>query len=298
MSYHVDVLKMGQCQVRGPEVYWMDRWDAWEELYFYMVLIRGEGKVAVINTGPPPDLTALNARWTAAFGPRGALVRRESESPEMALGRMGVTPADVDLVLITPLQAYAVGNIPLFHNATVCISRRGWIEDFHAPLYEMHVPRKLRIPDDVLAYLTLEAPERVRLLEDEDEILPGLQAFWVGTHHRSSMAYAIETSEGQVVVTDCCFKYGNIEGNHPLGIMESLPECMAAYRRIREEADIVIPLYDPEVLERFPEGQVACSPGRAHRSFAWRSSSPAWGISFFPRWGNASFRCCGGWAWR
>jgi hypothetical protein len=28
------VLKMGQSPVRGPEVYWMDRWDAWEELHF------------------------------------------------------------------------------------------------------------------------------------------------------------------------------------------------------------------------------------------------------------------------
>lgn len=257
MNYRVDVLKMGQCQVRGPEVYWMDRWDDWEELYFYMVLVRGGGKVAVINTGPPQDLSALNARWTSAFGPRGALVRRADESPEMALGRHGVTPADVDSVLITPLQAYAVANIPMFRNARVCVSRRGWIEDFQAPLYEMHVPRKLRIPDDVLAYLTIEAPERLHLLEDEEEILPGLEAIWVGAHHRSSVAYLIDTEKGRVAVTDCCFKYGNIEGNHPLGIMESFQECLAAYERLRQEADIIIPLYDPEVLQRFPEGQVA-----------------------------------------
>lgn len=257
MNYRVDVLKMGQCQVRGPEVYWMDRWDDWEELAFYVVLIRGGGKTLIINTGPPPDLSALNARWTGAFGPRGALLRRSDEFPEMQLGRHAVTPGDVDYVLITPLQAYAMGNIPLFRNAQVCLSRRGWIEDFHAPAYEMHVPRKLRIPDDALAYLTIEASEKLHLLEDEEEILPGLEAFWVGTHHRSSMAYAIDTEKGRVVVTDCCFKYGNIENNHPLGIMESLPECMAAYARIRSEADIVIPLYDPEVLARFPEGRVA-----------------------------------------
>jgi glyoxylase-like metal-dependent hydrolase (beta-lactamase superfamily II) len=257
MRYQIDVLKMGQCQVRGPEVYWMDHWDEWEELCFYMVLVRGEGTVAVINTGPPRDLGALNARWRAAFGERGALVRRDDELPEAALLRMGVKPADVVLVLITPLQAYAVGNIPLFRNARVCISRRGWIEDFHAPSYEMDVPRKLRIPDDVLAYLTLEAPEKVRLLEDEEEVLPGLQALWVGTHHRSSMAYLIETAAGRVAVTDCCFKYGNIENMHPLGIMESLPECLAAYQRIRREADLIIPLYDPEVLRRFPQGKVA-----------------------------------------
>lgn len=258
MPYSVQVLKMGQCQVRGPEVYWMDRWEDWEELYFYMVLVRGEGKVAIINTGPPRDLTALNARWTSAFGARGALVRREDEEPEMALGRLDIVPADVDLVLVTPLQAYALGNIPLFRNAQVCLSRRGWIEDFHAPPYEMHVPRKLRIPDDVLSYLTLEAPDKLRLLEDEEEILPGLRAVWVGTHHRSSMAFFIDTeSVGRVAVTDCCFKYGNIEKMHPLGIMESLPECMAAYRLIRNEADVVVPLYDPEVLKRFPDGKIS-----------------------------------------
>ncbi len=256
MPYKVQILKMGQCQVRGPEVYWMDRWDDWEELYFYMVVIRGEGKLAVINTGPPRELTALNARWTAAFGARGALVRAESEFPETALGRHDLVAAEADLVLITPLQAYAMGNIPLFRNARICISRRGWIEDFHAPDYEMHVPRKLRIPDDALIYLTVESPEKLWLLEDEEEILPGLNAFWVGTHHRSSMAYLVETGAGRVAITDCCFKYGNIENMHPLGIMESLAECMAAYRRIRAEADIVIPLYDPEVLERFPDGRV------------------------------------------
>ena len=113
MPYTVQILKMGQCQVRGPEVYWMDRWDDWEDLYFYMVVVRGEGKVIVINTGPPKDLTSLNARWTSAFGARGALVRREEESPEMALGRLDIVPGDVDFVLITPLQAYAVGNILL-----------------------------------------------------------------------------------------------------------------------------------------------------------------------------------------
>jgi glyoxylase-like metal-dependent hydrolase (beta-lactamase superfamily II) len=235
----------------------MDHWDDWEDLYFYMVLVRGEDRVIVINTGPPQDLTALNARWTATFGARGALVRQPEETPEAALGRFGVKPEDVNLVLVTPLQAYAVGNIPLFPNALVGISRRGWIEDFHAPNYKMHVPRQLRIPDDVVAYLTVQAPERVHLLDDDEVVLPGLYAFWVGAHHRSSMAYLIETAAGRVAVTDCCFKYGNIERMHPLGIMESLPECMAAYERIRKEADIVVPLYDPEVLQRYPNGRVA-----------------------------------------
>ena len=93
MSYEVRVLKMGQCDVRGPEVFWMDRWDDWETLYFWMVVIRGNGKTAIINTGPPADLSALNARWSGAFGERGKLAtRNENERPVAALKSIGIEP--------------------------------------------------------------------------------------------------------------------------------------------------------------------------------------------------------------
>jgi glyoxylase-like metal-dependent hydrolase (beta-lactamase superfamily II) len=215
-----------------------------------MVVIRGGGKTVIINTGPPADLTALNEAWSNAIDSRSQMVRQESERPTIALAGIGITPADVDYVLITPLQAYATGNIPLFTNATICISRRGWIEDFHAPSYEMHIPRKLRIPDDVLSYLDIQAPEKLRLLDDEDEILPGIGAFWTGVHHRSSMAFVIESAPGKVIASDCFFKYRNIEEKIPLGIMESLEECVRAHARIRKESDFLLPLYDPLVPKR------------------------------------------------
>jgi glyoxylase-like metal-dependent hydrolase (beta-lactamase superfamily II) len=250
MQYDVQVLKMGQCQVPGPEVYWMSHWDTWESLHFWMVVIRGGGKNIIINTGPPADLTALNAAWKEAIDERSQMVRQESDRPAAALARIGLTPGDIDYVLVTPLQAYATGNIPLFTKAQICVSRRGWIEDFHAPKYHMHIPRKLRIPDDVVQYLEITAPDRLRLLEDEEEVLPGIRAFWTGVHHRSSMAYVIDTPKGKLLASDCFFKYNNVEKLIPLGIMESLEECNRAYARITKEADVLLPLYDPLVPER------------------------------------------------
>lgn len=257
MKYRVRVLKMGQCDVPGPEVYWMSHWGTWETLYFYMVLIRGEGKTLVINTGPPADLEVLNVFWRAAMGERGQMIRRDEERPENALRSAGVAPEEVDHVLITPLQAYATANIPLFRNAQICISRRGWIEDFHAPKYPIHQARKLRLPDDVLIHLTVAVPDRLRLLDDEEEILPGVRVFWAGVHHRSSVAYCIDTAKGTVIVSDCFFKYPNIEENKPLGILESMEECYSTYGRIRREGDVLVPLYDPAVLERYPQGEIA-----------------------------------------
>jgi glyoxylase-like metal-dependent hydrolase (beta-lactamase superfamily II) len=250
MEYEVQVLKMGECQVPGPEVYWMSNWDSWETLNFWMVVIRGGNKNIIINTGPPKDLTALNAAWKAAIDERSQMIRLEEHRPENALAKIGLKPGDIDYVLITPLQAYATGNIPLFTNARICLSKRGWIEDFHAPKYHMHIPRKLRIPDDVLHYLEIDAPDRLRLLEDEDEVLPGIHAFWTGVHHRSSMAYSINTRQGKIIASDAFFKYRNVENMVPLGIMESLEECMRAYERISKEAGILLPLYDPLVPER------------------------------------------------
>ncbi len=257
MTFEVQLLKMGQCDVMGPEVYWMSHWNDWVQLYFWMAVIRGNGKTAIINTGPPADLTELNQRWSSGFGERGKLLREESERPLNALAALGINASDVDYVLITPLQIYATANIQLFPNAEVCISKRGWIEDFHAEKFPMHVPQNLRISEETLRYLMFEGHEKVRLLEDEDEIMPGLSCFWTGVHHRSSVCYVIETAKGRVGISDCLFKYGNLEDGEPLGIQESLEEYHKACTRIKREVEIFIPLYEPDVLERFPGGKIA-----------------------------------------
>lgn len=257
MAFTVRVLKMGQCDVPGPEVFWMSHWDKWYTLNFYMVVIQGGGKTAIINTGPPADLTSLNEVWKHFAGERCQMVRQESERPANALASIGISPEQVDYVLVTPLQAYATANIPLFRNARICLSRRGWIEDYHAPKWPMHIPRELRIPDAVLTYLQFESPDKLRLLNDEDEVMPGLRAWWAGVHHRSSMAYAVDTAKGTVIATDAVFKYGNVEEPHPLGIMESMEECFATYARLSRDASVVLPLYDPEVFDRFPGGHIA-----------------------------------------
>lgn len=257
MTFELQLLKMGQCEVMGPEVYWMSHWNDWVQLYFWMAVIRGNGKTVIINSGPPADLTELNERWSSGFGERGKLVREQNERPLNALAALGIAPEDVDYVLITPLQIYATANIQLFPNAEVCISKRGWIEDFHAEKFPMHVPRNLRISDETLRYLMFEGHEKVRLLEDEDRIMPGLDCFWVGVHHRSSVCYVVETAKGRVGISDCLFKFGNLEEGEPLGIQESLEEYHQACKRIKRETEIFIPLYEPDVLKRFPKGKVA-----------------------------------------
>ena len=184
-------------------------------------------------------------------------MRTEEQRPQNILRSQGLTPADIDTVIVTPLQAYATANIHLFRNAQICISRKGWIEDFQAPYYHLHVPRRLRIPPEVNNYLQNDGWDKLRLLAEEEQIFDRLRVFWAGVHHRSSLAVCIETSQGTAVLTDCFFKYGNIERGHYLGVMESMMEADASWARIRREGKIAASIYDPEVFARYPGGVLA-----------------------------------------
>jgi glyoxylase-like metal-dependent hydrolase (beta-lactamase superfamily II) len=258
MKYSIQAFNGGTFWVPGPEVYWMEAWNTREEMNALIYLVRGGGHNILINTGPPQDPTVINKAWLAFFGYLEAqIVRSEEQLPQNILRSQGLTPDDISTVIVTPLQAYATANIAMFRNATIAISRRGWIEDFQAPYYHLHVPRHLRIPPDVNHYLQNEGWEKLRLLADEDEVLPGIRVFWAGVHHRSSMAVCIDTERGTVIVTDSFFKYGNIEAGRYLGVMESMMEADATWARIRREADIFASIYDPEVFRRYPGGVIA-----------------------------------------
>jgi len=225
-------------------------------LYFYMIVIRGLGKTLIVNPGLPDDLSEMNRVWTELAGERCRVRRTEDERAEAALESNGIAPGSVDFILLTPFKLYAVGNLDLFPRATVCLSQRGWTEQYLARRYPRPEPDPLAVPEPIFDRLQQGVPNPMRLLRDEDEILPGVRAFHVGVRDHSSMAYVVNTSRGAVVMSDCCFKYENIDQPQPTGIAESLEGCLNAYARMRAQGDVVVPLYDPALLERFPDGRI------------------------------------------
>lgn len=226
------------------------------ELYYYLVLIRNSKTTILMNTGMPEDFSAFES-FIKEWHPSCRLFRKDDERPAQALALAGVEPEQVDTVILTPLTVYTTGNVSQFSRATFAVSRKGWI-DFWAP--DTHAPR---LPPDIgmarasREYLAGEAFNRVRLLDDEDAICPGVRCFWTGGHHMSSVAVAVDTAKGTVIAGDCFFTYDNLDRNVPIGWAENMHEIYTAYARIREEADIALPLYDPQVLSRFPDGVIA-----------------------------------------
>ncbi len=255
MKYGLRMLPVGTSEIPGPELFWMSEWESWFPLLFQVGLIQGPGVVALVNTGPAADLEPMNRGWAAFLGERAAMRREPGQFIVDHLATLGVQPSDVTHVILTPLQLYSVSNVLSFPNAQICIARRGWIH-FHTTHAHPHDNRDTSLPPEIVTALVTDAWPRVRLLDDEEEIVPGIRTWWSGGHHRASLAVEVDTPNGTAVLSDSFFYLENVENNHPIGISENMYECLAAHERARL-SDIILPLYDPKNLERFPGGVVA-----------------------------------------
>jgi hypothetical protein len=142
-----------------------------------------------------------------------------------------------------------------YERARICVSKRGWLF-FHETHEHPHDVRWATFSKEVLHHLVIDAWDRMRLLEDEDQLAPGLRTWWAGTHHRATMAVEIETDHGLAIASDAFFYLENVTENRPLGIGESIAEGLMCYERVRASAAHILPLTDP----RLP---VLC-PGTAH----------------------------------
>ncbi len=254
----IDALRLGGwAYAPGFEIYWMNARAPAEPLALVSLVIRTGEHIVLVNCGPDPVQLPPKPVGNPFETKQHVLEVELEEHLETALDTLGITPEQVTHVICTPFQTYSLGNLLKLKNAEICLSRTGWI-DFHAPRWKQHPHDKqwACIPEEVLVGLVTHAWPRVRLVDDE-HIVPGIEAFWTGVHHRASLAVKIQSSKGVVIAGDAFMRIENITRRHLIGINESIEEALIAYDRIAGEADIIVPLYDPGVWDRHPGGRIA-----------------------------------------
>ncbi len=259
-AYSVRVLSVGESKIDGPDVFWRQRQGEVLPLAFNVTLIRGEGIVALVNTSPPEDDAEVRAGFPRMRylhdAPAGDLVRGPAQRIDGALASAGLTVDDVTHVLLTPLELYTTGTLGRFRRATICLAKRGWIH-FHTTHEHFHDARWRSFPRAVLVDLVTDSWDRVRLLEDEDEVVPGLRTWWSGAHHRESIVVEVDTAVGTVAISDSFFYYENVEDGQLLGLCENMYEALECNARVLRTARHIVPIHDPKVFERYPDGVIA-----------------------------------------
>jgi glyoxylase-like metal-dependent hydrolase (beta-lactamase superfamily II) len=241
--YKIYALKTGSCNVRADVAFHGGSTDKVYPFFLYIWLIEGAEKPILVDTGPR-DIEGFN-RATAEYIP-GGIVQNPGEDTVSLLKSKGLLPEDIGYVILTHFHPDHCSNLYLFPQAQILFTKKVFCE---------HFPDKL--PVEVVEHIKRNWERSTRLVDDNEEVLPGLKLFWVGGHSPCSQAILVATKLGNVVLTgDAVYLYKNFEENIPIGWTDPA-ESLAAFERIRKAgAQIILPGHDPQVLERFPGGVI------------------------------------------
>jgi glyoxylase-like metal-dependent hydrolase (beta-lactamase superfamily II) len=170
---------------------------------------------------------------------------------EEALVKVDCTPDDVDIIIQTHLHMDHMYNTPKCKNAVVYVQKKE-LEFALSP----HPIFEIAYPKEIIKKLKLE------VIEGDKTILPGIAVMLVPGHTPGGQAVVVETIKGRAVISGFCSIMENFNppediktkisplATYPViapGIHTDLFQAYESTLRVKQMADIIIPLHDPDL---------------------------------------------------
>jgi glyoxylase-like metal-dependent hydrolase (beta-lactamase superfamily II) len=216
--------------------------------YYVWAITGDDAPPVVVDAGFRPETARRRGREIVA-------------DPIETLARIGVDGAAVRDVVLTHLHYDHSGHLGAFPNA------RFWLQDDELAFWTGRYAGRGAIghtvePPDIVELVRLNFERRVRFVDGDEELAPGITLHRVGGHAPGLQVVRVETAGGPLVLaSDATHFYANLQEDRPFAIVHSLPGMYAAFDRVRALAggddDRIVPGHDPLVLERHP----AAGPG-------------------------------------
>ena len=230
--------------------------------YFIWAIVADDGRAIVVDAGFTPETARQRERDLVA-------------DPVEVLAKLGVIATDVRDVVLTHLHYDHSGHLAAFPSA------RFWVQDDELAFWTGRYAGRGAIghtvtPADIVELVRLNFERRLRFVDGEAEMAPGITLHRVGGHAPGLQVVVVQTAGGPVVLaSDATHFYANLQEDRPFAIVHSLPDMYGAFDRLRELAggddDRIVPGHDPLVLGRY----AAPSPELA--GLAVEITSPAGG---------------------
>ncbi|MDI6854131.1 MAG: N-acyl homoserine lactonase family protein [Deltaproteobacteria bacterium] len=160
---------------------------------------------------------------------------------EDALAKYDLQPEDIDIIIHTHLHNDHCENDYKCTNARVFVQKKE-LEFFRNPhpIDHRYFPDLL---DDV----------EVVTVEGDQEIVPGISVMLTPGHTPGGQSVVVSTKKGRAVITGFCCNDQNFPASGPIvppGVHLDLIEAYDSVQRVKEAADILIPLHDLSVGRR------------------------------------------------
>ncbi|GAB4234888.1 MAG: N-acyl homoserine lactonase family protein [Methyloligellaceae bacterium] len=243
-TYEVLALKYGHME-RSSRDFYLHHPDPHEgprAITYYLWVVRNANRTVVVDLG-------FDRRSGDA---RGRIMLRE---PLDALAAIGVDPAEVETVIITHMHYDHAGHTPRFPKASFVLQEREIAYCTGKPMSYAPLRRSFDV-EHVTDVIHANFQSRVKFVDGDREILPGISVHLVGGHSGGLQVVRVMTQSGPLVIaSDAAHFYDTVTEQNPFTIIVNLPEMCAGWERIFElgaEPGLVIPGHDPLVAELYP----------------------------------------------
>jgi glyoxylase-like metal-dependent hydrolase (beta-lactamase superfamily II) len=168
------------------------------------------------------------------------------------LAKHGLEVGDVGLVVCTHLHYDHTGMIDRFPNARIAVQRRE-LQYAAAPMYPTGF-----YDAAVIAKLVDPLRARVDLLDGDTQIATGIRTVLTGGHSPGHQMVYVDVPSGQAVICgDIAYLIDpSVTEGVPPGYTINMADNLAALARVKRDAVHVLPMHDPVVHERYPNGIV------------------------------------------
>jgi glyoxylase-like metal-dependent hydrolase (beta-lactamase superfamily II) len=216
--------------------------DAALRMDFFLWVLRDARRTIVVDTGFDPEVAERRGR--------ACLI-----SPTRALALAGVEPATVEQLVITHLHYDHIGNLDAFPAAAIHVHGRE-LDFWRSPLAARGQFAALVEPRELAALESAERAGRVRRIEHDAELAPGVHALWTGGHTPGQLIVAVMGRSAPVVLaSDALHFHEELDRDRPFAVLSDLPEMYAGYDLLRQLAARgarIAPGHDPAVMSEFP----------------------------------------------
>ncbi len=238
--YRIYAVRYAHRKTTSSEVFYQDLHQAPMTMDYFVWALTSGTQTVVVDLG-----------FTEAVGTRRG--RQFLRCPSRGLAEIGIDCGRVEHVILSHFHYDHVGNHALFPRATFYVqdTEMGFYTGRHAsrPAFRHSVE-----VEDVCALVRLNYEGRVRFVDGEAEILPGISVEKVGGHTAGMQIVSVATARGRAVVaSDASHYYRNLDERIPFNTLHDLPGVYGAFDRVRARAsapELIVPGHDPLVLER------------------------------------------------
>ena len=212
-------------------------------LGFYLWCIKGKDTAVLVDTGMNDE----DAKRMTTGECRGGVAYLEA-----TLKKLGVEPASVEKVIITHLHADHFSAYQLYPSATFYVQRKD-IDLYTGPAakFRQVIQFAAKIPE----VISLAHAKRVRYLDGDEEIAPGIRVVLVGGHTAGSQAVVVTTNLGQAVICADVLQYYRQLEEGVVGLCLDVVQTLFAVDKLKSltsSPELIIPGHDPLVMKKFP----------------------------------------------